>query len=392
MRALTSDWDAIFVGNGHNGYLVHDPRDGKWELLPFDLDNSMGNANASFFPGGDTHVARFMARPGPRRVYFRILSEYVDGYWSSSTAGPWLDAVQRSTGVATASLKGYINTVASRVRSTVRSATTVSFRLLSGDGRVLVTEDQEVELEGEAPVQAAELMYAKNGGDPETLQPEWRTPTRWRHVFSVPEAETELQFFAFDGSGELLETVEFTVKSSAEPVAPTLTTLFPDTGPAAGGTKVTLFGSGYVGGMQVYFGGQEVAEVAVETPEVALVVTPPAPANVPADGRVDIEIVVSERARLLVPSAFAYALLRTFVRGDGDGDGTLNIGDPVSTLRYLFSGGSVACLDAADTNDDGRLDVSDPVQLLNYLFSSGPEPAAPFPDAGVDPTADDLDC
>lgn len=82
----------------------------------------------------------------------------------------------------------------------------------------------------------------------------------------------------------------------------------------------------------------------------------------------------------------------TFERGDANGDGALDISDPVFSLGYLFTGGSGDCLDAIDANDDGGVDISDPVYSLNFLFSFGP--ALPFPQGacGGDPTPDPLDC
>ena len=82
----------------------------------------------------------------------------------------------------------------------------------------------------------------------------------------------------------------------------------------------------------------------------------------------------------------------TFIRGDGNRDGLVNIGDGIFALAYLFSGQPATCEDALDGNDDGQVNVADAVFLLSWLFNSGTEPPAPFPDAGLDPTADPLDC
>ncbi len=49
------------------------------------------------------------------------------------------------------------------------------------------------------------------------------------------------------------------------------------------------------------------------------------------------------------------------------------------------------CLDAADANDDGTIDIGDPICTLRALLCCDPLPA-PFPWCGVDPTEDDLDC
>ena len=84
-----------------------------------------------------------------------------------------------------------------------------------------------------------------------------------------------------------------------------------------------------------------------------------------------------------------------FIRGDTNADGQRNITDGVFVLNFLFggAGGDPPCRDAADANDDGTLNITDGVYMLNFLFSSGPDPVAPFPDCGADPTDEDrLDC
>lgn len=82
-----------------------------------------------------------------------------------------------------------------------------------------------------------------------------------------------------------------------------------------------------------------------------------------------------------------------FVRGDFNRDGRFDISDPVAELGYLFGGVRVArCFDAGDTNDDGRLDITDAIYSLGHLFSGGPPPPEPFPQSGLDPTDDDLEC
>lgn len=81
-----------------------------------------------------------------------------------------------------------------------------------------------------------------------------------------------------------------------------------------------------------------------------------------------------------------------FVRGDTNGDRSVNIADPIQSLAYLFTGGAVPCLDAADSNDDGTVNIGDPIHTLAYLFSAGPPPPPPFPNCAEDPTADALGC
>jgi len=78
-----------------------------------------------------------------------------------------------------------------------------------------------------------------------------------------------------------------------------------------------------------------------------------------------------------------------FRRGDGNGDGKVDIADAIYTLSYLFAGGGTPpCPDALDANDDGSIDIADAIQVLSYLFAGAelPQPV----ECGEDPTADDL--
>ena len=85
--------------------------------------------------------------------------------------------------------------------------------------------------------------------------------------------------------------------------------------------------------------------------------------------------------------------IEPFLRGDANLDGVLDISDPVTTLRAQFGGDTrIRCADAADTNDDGTVDISDAIYAFRYLFQGGPEPPAPFPEPGFDPTPDVLLC
>ena len=80
-----------------------------------------------------------------------------------------------------------------------------------------------------------------------------------------------------------------------------------------------------------------------------------------------------------------------FLRGDANGDGTLDLSDAIHLLAYSFRGeGALRCLDAADANDDGRIDLGDPIFLIRWIFGGGSAPPPPYPVAGHDLTGDNL--
>jgi hypothetical protein len=84
----------------------------------------------------------------------------------------------------------------------------------------------------------------------------------------------------------------------------------------------------------------------------------------------------------------------SFLRGDSNADGSVDLSDPVGVLGYIFLGQEAPpCLDAADAGDEGTLTISSAVYVLNFLFLGSRAMPAPFPECGLDPTPDDLgDC
>lgn len=83
-----------------------------------------------------------------------------------------------------------------------------------------------------------------------------------------------------------------------------------------------------------------------------------------------------------------------FIRGvvNPNSSGTISISDVVIILGFLFSQGSLQCLDAADVNDDGAINLFDPIYLLDYYYLGGPLPPAPYFSCGPDVTLDSLGC
>ncbi len=83
-----------------------------------------------------------------------------------------------------------------------------------------------------------------------------------------------------------------------------------------------------------------------------------------------------------------------FRRGDPNGDGDVDLSDPVFILNYLFTGGDRPdCLEAANANGSSGIDIGDAIFLLGYQFGGGPPPPAPGPhECGVDPDDADVDC
>ena len=63
------------------------------------------------------------------------------------------------------------------------------------------------------------------------------------------------------------------------------------------------------------------------------------------------------------------------IRGDANGDRTVNVGDGVYIINYIFKGGPAPVPPAAgDANCDGLTNIGDAVFIINFIFKGGPAP------------------
>ncbi|MEZ5358666.1 MAG: M1 family aminopeptidase [Candidatus Zixiibacteriota bacterium] len=61
--------------------------------------------------------------------------------------------------------------------------------------------------------------------------------------------------------------------------------------------------------------------------------------------------------------------------GDANNDYSVNIGDAVFIIQYIFNGGAAPTVaNTADANQDCSINVGDAVYLINYIFRGGPSP------------------
>jgi M6 family metalloprotease-like protein len=75
--------------------------------------------------------------------------------------------------------------------------------------------------------------------------------------------------------------------------------------------------------------------------------------------------------------AYVATSASSYVLGDANGDGNVDISDVVYLIAYIFSGGSAPSpLLAGDANCDSAVDISDVVYLIAYIFSGGSAPCA----------------
>jgi hypothetical protein len=65
----------------------------------------------------------------------------------------------------------------------------------------------------------------------------------------------------------------------------------------------------------------------------------------------------------------------TWLLGDANSDGAVNVGDAVFLITYIFKDGAAPVpLRVGDINGDCAINVGDAVALVNYIFKDGPPP------------------
>ncbi len=119
----------------------------------------------------------------------------------------------------------------------------------------------------------------------------------------------------------------------------------------------------------------------------------------PAQTTIDADLVASEHVKMLDYGIYYWKVkakdnwgaekwsnqIRYFMvtgihysSGDFNGDGSIDIGDVVFSINYLYkSGPAPDPLEVGDANCDGEVDIGDVVYLINYLFRNGPPPCEP---------------
>lgn len=285
--------------------------------------------------------------------------------------------------------------------------------------RVSVLGQSNIPIQSGAPVSircAGTLEITRCEGGTDTVELEWDFPEDpgWDFLFVYRDGELlemldkDARSFSDTGvpPGERNYTVvTFVVEAVGEPtfvfsqcrtvVNPvTLSALTPGQGSWIGGDELTVTGTAFDIPEElrfVLFGvegspteGRSLAldTVAIDDPTQARVRTPEASMLGRYSLRAETEFGDVELADVFEVG---------FIRGEVNSDGILDISDAMHIFEYVFVGTAEVprCLDSADANDDGDLDISDPVLLLDHLFVGDLHPAAPFPDAGSDPTDDD---
>jgi hypothetical protein len=89
IRHAVGDWDSYGYRRGKNNYFYYALPEGKWYLLPWDIDFTLGSGDGAstdlFSMGGQfPEVDQFLNYPKYRRMYLQAFAELVNGPWQTS--------------------------------------------------------------------------------------------------------------------------------------------------------------------------------------------------------------------------------------------------------------------------------------------------------------------
>jgi hypothetical protein len=101
-----------------------------------------------------------------------------------------------------------------------------------------------------------------------------------------------------------------------------------------------------------------------------------APDSIQADSTYRVSFIATDGS--LADTQQVVMRVVSFIPGDVNADGSVNVGDVVALVDYLYRNGSPPQPWAAgDTNCDGQVNVGDVVYLVEYLYRGGPPPGCP---------------
>ena len=217
VRHIVGDWDGYGYNRGKN-MSAYKPKDGKWKMILWDLDFSLGggshSATHSMFQVDDPTIGRMYNHPAFRRAYLRAWQDAVDGPLSEEASSPELDAVYsafRANRVTAASPGGTKNWIRSRRNYLLRELNreNANFEITTNSGNEFSSRDNLVVLAGTAPIAVKTIQV---NGVEHPIQ--WTGTQRWRMRIPLQNGVNALRLEGFDLRGNKVAGGEDAIRVS----------------------------------------------------------------------------------------------------------------------------------------------------------------------------------
>lgn len=211
LERVVGNWDSFGMSRGKNMYIFK-PAAGKWRLMPWDIDFTLGSGNApedGLFGGIDPTANTMFFTPLFNRAMLRAYRNAVDGPLNPAVFEPQLAArneVLRANGILPASnrtIADYLNRRRASIEAQISSSDTSA---LSVFGDLLVVSNATVQINGQAPLLVEGLLV--NGAP---VIPSWQSSTAFSVQVPLPIRTNVLVFTGVDRSGAAIPGATATV-------------------------------------------------------------------------------------------------------------------------------------------------------------------------------------
>src|SRR5690606_2516040 len=162
----------------------------------------------------DAVVRRLLQRPATQRLYYRIIDEYMNGYWSPEIAAPWLDAMQRTVGLG-AQARSFIASTRAAVSRAIERFLDAKLEITTNGGADFTVEGDidSIELEGEASVRVTSFLF-DDGSGLSPFEPTFdrsNRPTAWRATFRLDQPVNTFAIYGSDADGRIEGPASITI-------------------------------------------------------------------------------------------------------------------------------------------------------------------------------------
>jgi len=258
IRHAVGDWDSYGYRRGKNNYFYYAQPEGKWYLLPWDIDFTLGSGDETtkdlFYLGGPyPEVSKFWNYPKYRQMYLKAFTELVSGPWQTSyqTGNPptafdrFLDDAANvliADGGDAGRRDGIKQFVRDRRAYIITQIPPIAFEITTNNGDDFCTSASTIKLNGTAPLNVTKISV---NGTPVTTQ------FSGAHVFEVEVSltlgENVLVLKGLDSGGSPVSgAVDFITVTRVPPCA--ITSVTPSTACNTGTAQLTIYGSGFTPG------------------------------------------------------------------------------------------------------------------------------------------------
>lgn len=240
IRMNTDDWDQWGASRGKNCYLYRPRGDGRWVLIPWDMERTYEEGNrflpppqsASTAPlytaGQFSETKRFWNRPRIKRIFYGVLKEMIDHQFRSDFLLPYMERLD-AVGIDRTEVGkpgGFIDQRRAELEKAVSgvSSGAIDFVVTTGGGGPIEVEQApRLRIDGVAPVEISEIRAGIRDGTvitplPFEIEFSKSDLLGWTAVGELPSGHNSLVFFGFDSRGEVFDTapLEITVRSSVQ--------------------------------------------------------------------------------------------------------------------------------------------------------------------------------